>query len=484
MNSKGRDRTQTRTGGRPATEGVIQGRYALSVGMPALTPPGGWKWTPLSSVARLETGHTPSRKHSEYWDGSIPWVGIRDATANHGTTIFDTQQHVTQLGIDNSSARVLPANTVCLSRTASVGYVVVMGVPMATSQDFVNWVCSDAIDYRFLKYVLLSEHDSMLRFASGTTHQTIYFPEAKAFHVCLPSVADQRKIADVLSALDDRITLLRETNTTLESIAQALFKSWFVDFDPVRAKQDGRAPEGMDEATAALFPDGFEESEYGAVPQGWCVATLNSICSENGGTIQTGPFGSQLHASDYVTTGVPVVMPQDLDGRRVGTAKIARITDADAARLCRHQLQVGDIVFSRRGDVGRHALIGSSEAGWLCGTGCLLVRAGKKWPSSIYLSLALDRPSSKVWLLQHAVGATMPNLNTGILGDVPIMRPDHRVLCAFDGVAKALDERISHNHSQIAVLTGIRDTLLPRLISGQLRLPEAKELTSDVMTGT
>ena len=149
------DPLHSETGGREATTGVIPGLYALSVGMPPRQAPSGWAWTPLSAVARLESGHTPSRRHPEYWGGDVPWIGIRDATANHGRTIEDTQQHTTRLGIENSSARILPANTVCLSRTASVGYVVVMGRPMATSQDFVNWVCTDAIDYRFLKYILL-----------------------------------------------------------------------------------------------------------------------------------------------------------------------------------------------------------------------------------------------------------------------------------------------------------------------------------------
>ena len=177
---------QTRTGGRSATTGTIVGDIALSVGMPDLAAPEGWHWTKLTDVARLETGHTPSRKHPEYWGGGIPWIGIKDATGNHGKTIYDTIQHTNELGIANSSARILPENTICLSRTASVGHVVVMGRPMATSQDFVNWVCSENLDSRFLKYVLLGERNAFLRFASGTTHQTIYFPEVKAFHVCLP----------------------------------------------------------------------------------------------------------------------------------------------------------------------------------------------------------------------------------------------------------------------------------------------------------
>jgi type I restriction enzyme S subunit len=123
--------------------------------------------------------------------------------------INDTHQHTNEHGIATSSARILPMHTVCLSRTASIGYVVVMGRPMATSQDFVNWVCSEAIDYRFLKYVLLAEREAFLRFASGTTHQTIYFPEVKAFHVCLPPIDEQRAVAHILGTLDDKIELNR-----------------------------------------------------------------------------------------------------------------------------------------------------------------------------------------------------------------------------------------------------------------------------------
>jgi type I restriction enzyme, S subunit len=119
--------------------------------MPSSLPPDGWRWAPLMKLARLESGHTPSRRHPEYWGGEIPWISIQDARGSHGGRIDDTLEKTNDLGIANSSARVLPAGTVCLSRTASVGYVVVMGRPMATSQDFVNWVCSEQLDPDFLK---------------------------------------------------------------------------------------------------------------------------------------------------------------------------------------------------------------------------------------------------------------------------------------------------------------------------------------------
>ncbi len=188
----------TKTGGRSASLRHIMGQMALAVGMPKMGAPRGWRWVALTDVARLESGHTPSRKHREYWGGEVPWLSIRDAKAHHAGTIHDTIEHTNELGIANSSARILPAGTVCLSRTASVGYVVIMGRPMATSQDFVNWVCSKQLEPRFLQYLLIFEGPSLSRFSSGAVHQTIYFPEVKAFHACLPSLEEQRRIVAVL----------------------------------------------------------------------------------------------------------------------------------------------------------------------------------------------------------------------------------------------------------------------------------------------
>jgi type I restriction enzyme S subunit len=172
-------------------------------------------------------------------------------------------------------------------------------------------------------------------------------------------------------------------------------------------------------------------------------------------------------------------MPKDIVGRRVDANSTARIGLEDAERLSRHQLQVGDIVFSRRGDVEKHALIGEEERGWLCGTGCLLVRPGAQWNSPGYLSRSLGLPRTKQWLTQHAVGATMPNINTGILSAVPVLLPQSEVRLTFERITGVLDERISENIATAQTLVILRDTLLPRLISGQLRLPEAEALLED-----
>jgi restriction endonuclease S subunit len=174
------------------------GNVALAVNDPGVPPPAGWRWVPLTRVARMESGHTPSRKNPEYWGGDIPWIGIKDAKKANGGTITETLEYTNPLGINNSSARVLPAGTVCLSRTASVGYVVKMGRDMATSQDFANWVCSDRLDPDFLRYLFIAEASALSKFSSGSVHQTIYYPELKAFHVCIPPLEEQKRIVAVL----------------------------------------------------------------------------------------------------------------------------------------------------------------------------------------------------------------------------------------------------------------------------------------------
>lgn len=181
-------------GGREATDKVIPGKAGIAVNDPGSPLPPGWAWVPLLRVAKQETGHTPSRSKPEYWDGGVPWIGIRDAGAHHGRSIETTMQTISDAGLANSSARLLPSGTICLSRTASVGYVTMMKTSMATSQDFATWTCTEALLPEYLLYALMAEGDDIRRFGMGSTHTTIYFPEIRAFHIALPPVEEQREI--------------------------------------------------------------------------------------------------------------------------------------------------------------------------------------------------------------------------------------------------------------------------------------------------
>lgn len=223
--------------GRAAGVKARPGRYGLSVGPSTKTLPTGWEWVPLARVAKLESGHTPSRSYASYWDGGIPWIGIKDARSHYGTVIDSTLQSVSEEGLANSAARLLPARTVCLSRTASVGYVTIMGRSMATSQDFANWVCTPALLPEYLMYTLMAEGDGLRDFGEGTTHTTIYFPELKALHLALAPPEEQAEIirrVKELMLFADRVERRCQGATSKVSVLtpSALAKAFRGEFVP------------------------------------------------------------------------------------------------------------------------------------------------------------------------------------------------------------------------------------------------------------
>lgn len=219
----------------------------------------------------------------------------------------------------------------------------------------------------------------------------------------------------------------------------------------------------------------------------WMQTTLGSVCERQNGSIQTGPFGSQLHASDYKELGIPVVMPANIGDGGIEEEGIARIDTSDVERLSQHKLKIGDIVFSRRGDVTRSALVRPHEEGWLCGTGCLKVRTGDQSSATAqFISYSLRLPETKAWLVRHAVGATMPNLNTSILSAVPLKLPPLSQQEAISGFLGCLDERIALLRETNATLEAIAQALFkswfidfePVRVKSEGRDPE--ELSTEV----
>lgn len=176
-------------------------------------------------------------------------------------------------------------------------------------------------------------------------------------------------------------------------------------------------------------------------------------------SIQTGPFGSQLHQSDYSEEGTPVIMPKDIVEGRVVEDNIARVSDIHIQRLKRHKVKCGDVVYSRRGDVGRCALVGEKEDGWLCGTGCLKVELNKEKVLPPFLFYILQRQDSVGWVESHAVGSTMPNLNTGILAKLPVFLPTLNLQHRIASILSTYDTLIENNTKRIHLLEKMAENL-------------------------
>lgn len=295
-----------------------------------------------------------------------------------------------------------------------------------------------------------------------TVQKTLNLKDIRKLPIPLPNSATIKHISSFSEALTMRVTLLRETNATLEAIAQALFKSWFVDFDPVHAKAEGREPEGMDATTAALFPDSFEESEPGLVPKGWCYSTvgLSFIL-----TMGQSPPGDTYNETGE---GLPFYQGRTDFGFRFPKQ---RIFCTEPTRLA----SAGDTLVSVRAPVGD---VNIALEPCALGRGVAGLRHPKGHQSFVFYAVRCLKPHFEMY---DGEGTVFGSINKKDFQALPVVVPSEEVLRAFEAVVAPLDAAVENNEQKLRSLTQLRDTLLPRLISGQLRLPEAESLLDNAL---
>jgi type I restriction enzyme S subunit len=404
--------------------------------MPSKSPPNGWRWTALTKLARMESGHTPSRKRPDYWGGTIPWIGIQDAKSNHGRRIHDTHQKTNELGIAHSSARILPENTVCLSRTASVGYVVVMGRPMATSQDFVNWVCSSDLDHDFLKYLFIAEDDNLLRFSSGAVHQTIYFPEAKAFHICHPPLPEQRRIVGILDEVFDGIAVAKANAEKNLQNARALFESHL----------------------NAVFTERGE---------GWLNAPLENVvaadCSLSYGIVQPG---------EEFPDGMPVARPVDLTTKIIRLSGLKRVDPRVAKAYRRTTLKGGEVLLCVRGSTGEAALASDELKGANVTRGIVPIRFETSRVVSEFGYYAITSNYVQKQIESQTRGAALMQINIRDLRKITLPVPDLATQQNIVDSSQRLEAETQHLQSiyqrKLAALDELKKSLLDQAFRGEL----------------
>jgi type I restriction enzyme S subunit len=304
----------------------------------------------------------------------------------------------------------------------------------------------------------------------GAVFDSLRCRDIPDFELTVPPRADQAAIVEVLDALDDRITLLRETNATLEAIAQALFKSWFVDFDPVRAKQQGLPPAGMDETTAALFPAEFENSEIGGIPAGWHIRPVGDVVVCVGGATPDTKEDRYWAPAEH-----PWTTPKDLSGLvspiLVRTDRC--ISSQGLAKIGSGLLPAGTLLMSSRAPIGYLALAQMPVA---INQGYIAMPPGGSLPP-LYM-LFWCRQNMEL-IKARANGSTFMEISKKAFRPIPTLVPPSPVIEAFLAVASPLFSRLVSNEQQAQTLATLRDTLLPRLISGQIRLAPAQEAIAE-----
>jgi type I restriction enzyme S subunit len=331
------------------------------------------------------------------------------------------------------------------------------------------------LDNTYLKYLMQSEFvQTQLRArATGTTVLGIRQSELRRVRLAIPPLVEQRAIANVLNILDKKIDLNHRTNETLESIARAIFKSWFVDFDPVRAKADGRRPAGMEAETAALFPSRVQED--GGIPEGWNQQTIGDIATR----VSMGPFGSRITRDNFVSSGVPVIRGNNLtDGFSEGG--FVYLTPEKADDLRSANAFPGDIVFTHRGTLGQVGLIPQKPAHprYVVSQSQMLLSVDPIHvsPHLVYQYFRSETGQTQLLANTNTTGVPAIARPTTSLKAISIVVPTPKVSTAFERIASALSDKQVSNERESVLLSALRDALLPKLLSGELRIRDAEKL--------
>lgn len=314
----------------------------------------------------------------------------------------------------------------------------------------------------FLYYLFSSPamREQILKQGIGSSVPGFNLSQLRSLKLTLPSLPEQRAIASILGALDDKIELNRRMNRTLEAMAQALFQSWFVDFDPVRAKAEGRDP-GLPAEIADLFPDGFEESELGEIPRRWRVSTIGEVAAIVGGSTPSTKQpvfwedGNIFWATpkDLSALSVPVLLETD-----------RKITELGLRQISSGLLPVGTVLLSSRAPIGYLAI---AEVPTAVNQGFIAMLPQDNVSNLFLLHWAA---SAHETIISRANGSTFLEISKTNFRQIPLVVPVDCVMQAFDQLVRPIYERIVFNEKESRTLAALRDTLLPKLLSGELRV--------------
>lgn len=451
-----------------------------------------WPLMKLSDVADVAGGGTPSTKVSEYYGGDVSWLTPKDLSGYKKRYISKGERSITQLGLDNSSAKILPKNSVLLTSRAPIGYVAIARNTVTTNQGFKSLILKEDNDPEFFYYLLKSSKDYLESLASGSTFKEISGSVVKNAEFRIPSYKIQKRISRILGVIDERIENNQNVNQTLELMAHAIFKSWFVDFEPTKAKiavldaggteEDALlaamtaisgknnaeleqyknvSPEQYDKlkSTAELFPSEMQDSELGEIPDGWKIQSIGeAVTAVGGGTPST-------KKSEFWDGGViNWTTPRDLSSLqdKILTETSRKITEQGLAKISSRLLPVDTVLMSSRAPVGYLALA--------------------KIPVAInqgYIAMKCDKVLTPEYVLQwcsasmekikgRAGGTTFAEISRTSFREIPVIVPSQGVITNYSDTVKSIYELITKNILQTKTLAEIRDTLLPRLLSGEI----------------
>ena len=403
----------------------------------------------------MGSGGTPSRKNKEYYqNGHIKWLKTKEL--NDGN-IYNTEEHITSEALSKSSAKLFPINTITMAMYgATVGKLGVMKTECATNQACCNMVANDKkIDYRFLYYSLLINRDKLINLANGAAQQNLNKGIIENFEIDYYEINEQKSIAHILSTLDDRIEVNNQINKTLENMAQAIFKQWFVDFEFPNEDGEPYKSSGGE----------MVESELGLIPKGWGVGEISDVVEFLG--------GFSFMSKDYLETGKykVITIKNVLDGKfDSSSVKYLDIIPEKVKDV--QKLEKGDILMSLTGNVARVCIVSEND--------CLLNQRVAKIQeksrfSRGYIYVLFRSQLVKEILLAIAKGTAQLNLSPVEAQKMKIIIPCDKVIDKISVIYDSLFNLLLQSTDEIKLLEKFRDSLLPKLMSGEIRVPMDEE---------
>lgn len=454
-----------------------------------------WKIKKLSEVADIIGGGTPSSKENAYYDnGTIPWITPKDLSNYNEMYISNGERNITELGLKNSSAKLLPKGSILFSSRAPIGYVAIANKELSTNQGFKSLVLKEGHVPEFYYYLLKQNVALFEARASGTTFKEVSGQIVKDTELSIPDKETQGKIVSILKPLDDKIQLNTKTNKTLEAIAQAIFKHWFIDFAPVHAKAEALAegktagqaelaamasvsgkteqqvaelaqtnPQAYQQLqqTAAAFPSEFVESELGLVPKGWEEKKI-----EDFGKIICGKTPAKNNI-DFYGEDIPFIKIPDMHNNIFIINTSDNLSRLGANNQNNKFIEKGSICVSCIATVGLVAIASKrSQTNQQINS---IIPISKNMTEYLYLLFSQD--SMKIYLKDLASGGSATlNLNTGMFSKIKILKPSENLLNSFHERVNCLFSKILLNQEMNQTLAQTRDSLLPKLLSGEIGL--------------
>lgn len=423
-----------------------------------------WQEAYLGEVINFYSGGTPSKARSDYWGGGIPWVSAKDMKSFF---LEDSEDHITEVGLANGT-KLAPAGSVLLLTRGMTLLnnvpICVLQRPMAFNQDIKAVRPKAGICQEFVPYLLLGNKENLLNLVDLAGHGTgrLNSNDLKTLSILLPPLPEQKAIARILSALDDKIELNRRMNETLEAMARAIFKDWFVDFGPTRAKQEGRAAY-LPEHLWSLFP-GAIDGDTG-LPQGWQQKALDEVANFLNG------LALQKYSPLKNEEPLPVIKIAEL--RSGITEKSGRASRKIPEKYI---VQDGDFLFSWSG-----SLVAKF---WTEGEGAL--------NQHLFKVTSADYPVwfFTQWTYHHledfqriaaAKATTMGHIQRGHLTAAKVICPKLNLMNSMSDFMTPLVEKTIENSLESRTLADLRDRLLPKLMSGEIRVKEAEKMVEEVL---